>query len=254
MLALLCTSAGGGVAWASSDTGIQTTETIAPTAIEEFTTPPRAPIVTNTGASDITDSSARLNGKIISTGGENPTVYIYWGDNNGGNIPANWDNEVNLGIKGKEAFFTDITGLDSNTVYYYRCYAVNSAGSDWADSGIPFPWSYRSNLAGRFVTESIIPTVTTNNATHVTPTSSRLNGSYDFGDYRVIALRFKFRSAEQSFWSYTPWEYRCEWYSESVSYRYYLSGLTPATTYYFAAELKYGSTIISGVEKTITPK
>ena len=230
MLALLCTSAGGGVAWASSDTGIQT---------KEFTTPAAAPTVTNAGASDITDSSARLNGRVIRTGGENPTVYIYWGDNNGGNTPGNWDNEVNLGIKGKTSFFTDIKGLDSNTVYYYRCYAVNSAGSDWADS------------TAQSTTKRMIPTVTTDDATNVSRTSSRLNLSYDSGDYTVIWLRFRWRSAEEDSWSYTPWQ--CKWGGGSGSYHYFLSRLTPATTYYFAAELRYHSTIISGVEKTVTP-
>ena len=199
-----------------------------------------APTVTNTGASDITDSSARLNGKVTSTGGENPTVYIYWGDNNGRNIPGNWDNEVNLGIKGKEAFFTDIKGLTSGTVYYYRCYVVNSAGSDWADS------------ATGVATKRIMPTVTTDDATNVSRTSSRLNLSYDSGDYTVSWLRFRWRSAEEDSWSYTPWQ--CKRGGGSGSYHYFLSRLTPATTYYFAAELKYDSTIISGVEKIVTPE
>ena len=201
---------------------------------------PVAPAVANTGASNITDSSARLNGRVTSTGGENPTVYIYWGDNNGGGIPGNWDNEVNLGIKGTGAFFTDIKDLTPSTVCYYRCYVVNSAGSDWADS------------ATGVATKRIMPTVTTDDATNVSRTSSRLNLSYDSGDYTVIWLRFRWRSAEEDSWSYTHWEFKHG--VSSGSYYYFLSRLAPATTYYFAAELKYDSTIISGLVKAVTPE
>jgi serine protease len=93
------------------------------------------PTVTNyIGASDITYSGARLNGQVTATGGENPTVHIYWGDNNGGTTPGNWDNDVNLGTKSVGAFYTDIISLSPNTTYYYRCSATNASGTDWADS------------------------------------------------------------------------------------------------------------------------
>jgi dipeptidyl aminopeptidase/acylaminoacyl peptidase len=98
-----------------------------------------APTVTNsTGASNIASTSATLNGELTSTGGVNPTVHIYWGDNNGGTTPGAWDNNVNLGVKGLGTFYTDISGLTPGSTYYYRCYASNSAGSDWADSTASF--------------------------------------------------------------------------------------------------------------------
>ena len=95
-----------------------------------------APTVTNSGgASDITSTTARLNGEVTSTGGENPTVHIYWGTTDGGTTTGNWDNDVNLGTKGTGTFYTDVSGLDTGTTtYYYRCYATNSGGTDWADS------------------------------------------------------------------------------------------------------------------------
>jgi len=101
--------------------------------------PINPPTVTNNGgATDVTSNSARLNGEVTSTGGENPTVYIYWGDNDGGTTPANWDHQENLGTKGAGTFYQDISGLNPDTTYYYRCYAENSAGSDWADSTASF--------------------------------------------------------------------------------------------------------------------
>lgn len=97
------------------------------------------PVVTNsTGASLITVNSARLNGEVTDDGGESPTVHIYWGDNDGVTTPGNWDHDVNLGITALGTFFTDISGLNFETIYYYRCYAENSGGSDWADSTAQF--------------------------------------------------------------------------------------------------------------------
>lgn len=101
--------------------------------------PTTAPTVTNsTGATNTTSTSARLNGEVTSTGGENPTVYIYWGPSDGGTTPGNWANSVNLGTKPAGTFYTDISGLSASTTYYYRCFAQNSAGSDWADATTAF--------------------------------------------------------------------------------------------------------------------
>jgi len=99
------------------------------------TVAPSAPVVTNgTGASLVTEATARLNGEVTSTGGQSPAVHVYWGDNDGGTTAGNWDHDVNLGTLSAGAFYTDIAGLTASTAYYYRCYAINSAGADWADS------------------------------------------------------------------------------------------------------------------------
>ncbi len=95
--------------------------------------PPSAPTVTNlTGASNITDSSARLNGELMSNGKATTTVYIYWGDDDASTATSTWDNELNLGDKSAGTFYTDIINLTSGKNYFYRCYAENSIGSDWA--------------------------------------------------------------------------------------------------------------------------
>jgi hypothetical protein len=104
-------------------------------AIYGICAPPTTPAVTNgSGASNVTSTSARLNGEVTDTGNQNPTVHIYWGDNDGGSDQGSWDHDVSLGTKGAGAFYKDVTTLNPNTQYYYRCFAQNSAGSDWADS------------------------------------------------------------------------------------------------------------------------
>jgi hypothetical protein len=111
--------------------------------------------VVNTGATDVTEMSARLNGQITDTGGENPTVFIYWGQTDAGTNPGNWEHAVNLGVLGAGTFATDIAGLTAGTTYYYRCRAINSTKDVWANAAESFdavnvntifeegdPWKY----------------------------------------------------------------------------------------------------------------
>jgi hypothetical protein len=101
--------------------------------------PPVPPTVTNsTGASNVAATSATLNGEIEDTGGENPTVYIYWGDEDSGEVAGDWDTHEDLGTKDAGAFYVNISSLDQDTTYYYKCFAYNSGGDDWADSTTSF--------------------------------------------------------------------------------------------------------------------
>lgn len=96
------------------------------------------PAVANGAAANVTAQSARLYGEVTSTGGENPIVHIYWGPADGGTASANWTNHIDLGYSGAGVFYTDITGLNPGTAYYYRCYATNSAGDSWSSAAVSF--------------------------------------------------------------------------------------------------------------------
>jgi len=98
------------------------------------------PTVTNgVGATGVTDNDARLNGEITSTGNQNPSVWIFWGTVDGGTDPASWSDNVSLGVKPLGTFYGDLTDvLVPLTTYYYRCAAVNSAGTGWAGSTANF--------------------------------------------------------------------------------------------------------------------
>lgn len=91
-----------------------------------------------TAATNVTSNAATLNGQVTSTGGTNPNVSIYWGDNDGGTVAGNWDHQINLGTQGLGAFSADVTGLIQGTTYYYTCYAVNGGGSAWSASSQSF--------------------------------------------------------------------------------------------------------------------
>jgi phosphodiesterase/alkaline phosphatase D-like protein len=105
------------------------------------------PTVTNgIGATLVKTNSARLNGEITDTGGQNPSVTIYWGTSDGGTNIGLWTQQLSLGNLGKQTFSRDISGLNPGTKYYYRCYASNSAGASWASSTETFTTDTKASV------------------------------------------------------------------------------------------------------------
>jgi hypothetical protein len=92
--------------------------------------PVSAPTIINTSATGITGNTATIGGQVTNTGGENPNVILYWGDNDGGTTPASWDNAVAQGLQ-NSTFTQDLGGLAPGTTYFFRSFASNSAGSVW---------------------------------------------------------------------------------------------------------------------------
>ena len=95
------------------------------------TTPVTLPQVDNSPATAITATSATLNGQLVSTGGVPTGVTFYYGTSDGGNSAAAWNNSISLGVQGG-SFAQTISGLSSDTVYYFTTEATNLEGNVWA--------------------------------------------------------------------------------------------------------------------------
>ncbi len=101
-----------------------------------FKTPIRKPFVTNSSIGSVTNTTASLGGNITSDGGG--TIQqkgICWSTTN--KLPTTLDNMLAVTGAGT-SFAITVTNLLGNTAYYARAYAVNSAGTGYADTSIPF--------------------------------------------------------------------------------------------------------------------
>ena len=127
--------------------------------------PPTTATVSNSPATAIQGTAAQLNGAIVASGGSIPNVTIYYGPADGGTNGSAWSNNVVLGPEGA-AFSASVTGLKTNTIYYFTAQASNVAGISWATPSASF-------ATAATVTR---PSVTNLPATPISSAIATLNG------------------------------------------------------------------------------
>ena len=130
------------------------------------------PTVTTSEVTDINRTSATVGGEITNDGNADVTERgIVYSTNQKPTI----DNNIVTSGKGSGAFTCNIIGLNTNTTYYVRAYAVNSKGLAYGEEK-------------SFTTTDIgVPTVTTSSATNISYTSATVGGNViDDGGANVI--------------------------------------------------------------------
>jgi len=83
-------------------------------------------------AYNITINSADVRGNLINEGQGPTTVIVYYGRTDGGSNPAAWESSLNLGPQTQGLVEASLTNLALESDYYFRFYAQNSSGADWA--------------------------------------------------------------------------------------------------------------------------
>ena len=78
-------------------------------------------------------TNAMVEGIVTDTGGETPTVRLYYGDEDGGEVAGQWDASLELGEQSAE-MREELLGLTPVTTYFYRFAATNSGGTSWSDA------------------------------------------------------------------------------------------------------------------------
>jgi hypothetical protein len=105
-------------------------------------TPFTTSTITLSAASSIAGTTATLNGNITATGGENPTVTVYWGTTDHPGTATGWDHNSAPTSpsqpQGVAAFYYNATGLAPGTTFYFTAKATNSAGTSWPAASLSF--------------------------------------------------------------------------------------------------------------------
>ncbi len=135
-----------------------------------------APLLSTTAATDVTSTTATLNGDITSDGGAEITArgFVYATSNTGLIIGAT--NVTNVTVSGTTGVFEkEITGLTAGTKYYYRAYATNSVGTTYGRE--------------QSFTTLARPTTSTTAASNITSTTATLNGNITSDGGAIITAR-----------------------------------------------------------------
>ena len=99
-------------------------------------------------ADNVTAATATLHGELIETGGEDPRITVFWGDDDHGTNPQAWDYSADLGSQAGGTFSHAVSGLSQDRPYYFTFRAANSAGTDWLDHAKTFRTDRVLQVAG----------------------------------------------------------------------------------------------------------
>ncbi|MCH8048056.1 MAG: CotH kinase family protein, partial [Planctomycetes bacterium] len=110
-------------------------------AVQPFSasfTIPEPATVANLPADNISAFEVQFGVRVLETGGDDPNILLYWGDNDGATSVDDWDAVIVIGTGGPGLYNSGLSGLTSNTPYFYRAFASNLAGGAWAPSTATF--------------------------------------------------------------------------------------------------------------------
>ncbi|MDR1006134.1 MAG: S8 family serine peptidase [Bacteroidales bacterium] len=183
-------------------------------------------IVTTVAASNITESSATLNGTV--TQGQNTVTAR--GFKYKETSATSWSNVVAVGTT---TITSVLTALTSNTNYTFKAYAVASGDT-----------TYGNELS--FTTSQIVPpTCTTMVATNVTQTTATLRGYVTQGTHTITVRGFKYKET-----SATTWTNSVAVGTTTITSA--LTALNPNTNYTFKAYAVAGGDTTYGDELSFT--
>ena len=183
------------------------------------------PVVATRPATNIQSTTATLNGQVVSTGGQIPSVVLYYGTVDGGTSAGTWAHSSFLGQQ--SGFFSaGVTNLVSGSAYYYTFAASNSIGLAWATPSASFT-TYAP---------PVLPVVTNLPTANVQATSAQLSGQIlstgGGGETPTVILYYGTADGGSN---PAAWANNIYVGSQTGQFTATLLGLAKNTTYYFTA-------------------
>ena len=184
--------------------------------------PAGPPAVENVAASQVLAFEAEVGGNVLTTGGQVPDVKLFYGTTDGGTNQAAWQNSVDVGPTSR-SFSTTLDGLTQGTRYFYRAFAENTLGNDWADTTSSFTTLTAS-----------APTIQLRPAENVGAFAAVVGGEVvDTGnDTPIVTLYYGDNDAGTNAGA---WDHSIDIGVQSGAFATSLSGLQPLSQYYFRA-------------------
>ena len=196
--------------------------------------PATVAIVTNNPATVIQATSAQLNGAVVATGGSVPQISIYYGPTDGGTNTVAWSNNVALGSQ-NGTFAVTVTGLKTNTSYYFTARATNGVGISWAAPSRSF-----TTLA-----TIALPAVTNLQATSIAATLATLNGQVLSTGNEPPIVRVYYGTSNGGA-NPAAWANQISLGLQSGAFSTQIAGLAGNTTYYFTASASNTAGVVWG--------
>ncbi len=174
------------------------------------------PTVTTGSTSNVTATSATLTGT-VNANGLSTTAWFEYGTVQG--TYGNKSSTQTVTGSNDTTVSSTITGLTSETTYYYRIAAQNNSGT-----------SYGSEMTFIYSAQCSMPTVTTESATNVTSTTATLNGTINANSFSTTAW-FEYGKQSGVYGSKSDTKEATGSTDTKVSIS--VKNLTSGTTYYF---------------------
>ena len=191
------------------------------------------PQVTTNDASNIGYDSAKLNGYLTKVGASSCDVWFVYDTT----PHTNWQDYNYSTIHNQKSsptpFSYTISSLSVNTTYYFRAVASNDAGTVAGDEKM-------------FMTQIILPTVSTLNAENITSDSAILKGELlNLGGAESCQVWFEY--GETTSYGYTT---AISSLNELGEFNAYICNLNPGETYHFRAVVKNSKGTSYGSDET----
>ncbi len=170
-------------------------------------------------AEDITETGARLMGRVASTGGSTLLAKGFYYDTDAD--PVSNGTRCSDATTEGDGIAYELTDLAIATTYYYCAYAENEKGLSTGEV-----------LSFTTAGERSIPVVQTAEASQITETSARLSGSISSDGHSSIISKGFYWSTQSDLVQHGTQVVSA---SEGDAFTYDLAGLTAGTTYYACA-------------------